>query len=521
MPRRRAISSTRRSPRTDPSSSSPGKTGETAASTRPTSTRPALRQTARRSTRTGFRSRRPTGLQWTPEVASDGTNFLVVWTDSAAGNRGDVLAARVTPQGEVLDPGGFVLTEAEQLGGYRPHAAFDGENYLVTYENCYCIRGIRVAPDGTILEPGGFTISSTSGNLRNGVSYGDGEYLVTWHRTPASSARGSGPTAGFSIRTGSRSRRTNRTDTRSRCRHSTARTSSSRGKTDAGRQHEPHLRGPRHARRNRPRSREHPDHSPPPYLARDASVASSGDSSLIASGFCRRDGRSPRSRRHRARSGRNHPLRGAERQERPSGRLRRRRVSRGLAGRTSGRRLRHHRHSRDAGRRRRRCHRIADLGLGPDATAGARSAAPSAAAATAASSCRAPASTTASASATPATSASTTPPPPPPPPPAASTASASSTPTPAATATASATSAPTSACHLHRHRHRSCGAGSREWSACAWRPRAAGSAGRIAPSAGFVVSDPRAGRGASSRRARGQGSRRPRGAKVSLVVGRR
>ena len=73
------------------------------------------------------------------------------------GNRSDVRAARVTPQGEVLDPGGFVLTAPEQYGGYRPHAAFDGENYLVTYENCYCIRGIRVTPDGTILDPGGFT----------------------------------------------------------------------------------------------------------------------------------------------------------------------------------------------------------------------------------------------------------------------------------------------------------------------------------------------------------------------------
>src|SRR6186997_1007044 len=63
------------------------------------------------------------GFQWTPEVASDGTNFLVVWTDSAPGNRSDVRAERVTPQGEILDPGGFVLTGAEQYGGYRPHAA--------------------------------------------------------------------------------------------------------------------------------------------------------------------------------------------------------------------------------------------------------------------------------------------------------------------------------------------------------------------------------------------------------------
>ena len=173
------------------------------------------------------------GLEWTPEVASDGTNFLVVWTDGVQGNRGDVRAARVTPQGEVLDPGGFVLTGPEQYGGYRPHAAFDGQNYLVTYENCYCIRGIRVAPDGTILDPGGFAISNVPGNLRNGVWYGAGEYLVTWHRNAGVFGARVRPDGWVLDPNGSRSRRTNRTDTRFPCRHSTARTSSSRGKTNA------------------------------------------------------------------------------------------------------------------------------------------------------------------------------------------------------------------------------------------------------------------------------------------------
>ncbi len=60
------------------------------------------------------------GLEWTPEVASDGTNFLVVWTDGVQGNRGDVRAARVTPQGEVLDPGGFVLTAPRAVRRVSP-----------------------------------------------------------------------------------------------------------------------------------------------------------------------------------------------------------------------------------------------------------------------------------------------------------------------------------------------------------------------------------------------------------------
>ena len=176
------------------------------------------------------------GDQLYPAVASNGSEFLVAWEDRRNGSidATDIYASRVAADGTTLDPDGipiataavwsghrrspptartsswsgpiahrksrrrscgaghsgrrsprprgFVLTEPEQYGGYRPHAAFDGENYLVTYENCYCIRGIRVATDGTILDPGGFTISNTFGNLRNGVSYGEGEYLVTWHR---------------------------------------------------------------------------------------------------------------------------------------------------------------------------------------------------------------------------------------------------------------------------------------------------------------------------------------------------
>ena len=66
------------------------------------------------------------GLEWTPEVASDGTNFLVVWTDGVQVNRGDVRAARVTPQGEVLDPGGLSSPAPSSTAGIahtRPSTA--------------------------------------------------------------------------------------------------------------------------------------------------------------------------------------------------------------------------------------------------------------------------------------------------------------------------------------------------------------------------------------------------------------
>ena len=46
-------------------------------------------------------------FQERPAVAFDGTNFLVVWQDFRNGRDYDIYAARVSPQGRVLDPDGF------------------------------------------------------------------------------------------------------------------------------------------------------------------------------------------------------------------------------------------------------------------------------------------------------------------------------------------------------------------------------------------------------------------------------
>ena len=91
-----------------------------------------------------------------PGVAFDGTNYLVVWTDSREGGP-KVYGARVSPGGTVLDQDGFAISSA---GGAEPTVAFDGTNYLVVWRNQASIIGARVDPGGTVLDPGGITIST-------------------------------------------------------------------------------------------------------------------------------------------------------------------------------------------------------------------------------------------------------------------------------------------------------------------------------------------------------------------------
>ncbi|MCX6841532.1 MAG: hypothetical protein NTX53_04515 [candidate division WOR-3 bacterium] len=104
-----------------------------------------------------------TGQDWQnyAAVAYGGGSFLVVWQDLRNGI-GDIYGARVTPDGTVLDPAGIPIC-AEQNGQGSPNIAFDGTNFLVIWEDnrngaTLNIYGARVTPDGVVLDPDGFII---------------------------------------------------------------------------------------------------------------------------------------------------------------------------------------------------------------------------------------------------------------------------------------------------------------------------------------------------------------------------
>jgi hypothetical protein len=114
------------------------------------------------------------GDQLFPRVAFDGINYLVVWEYDSDGFGYDVFGARVEVSGVVLDTLGIPISI---LGSNQkvPDLAFDGENYLVVWEDDrnggWAICAARVLPSGVVLDPGGFTgtvFASASAQVEQG-----------------------------------------------------------------------------------------------------------------------------------------------------------------------------------------------------------------------------------------------------------------------------------------------------------------------------------------------------------------
>jgi len=125
--------------------------------------------------------------QYNPAVGIDGANFLVAWQDNRSGSDYDIYGARVTPQGTVFDSAGFAISKAVKANDQRlPAVGFDGANFLVAWEDDrsgsgWDIYGARAMPQGTVLDSVGFAISQAANNQRlPAVGFDGVNLLVAW-----------------------------------------------------------------------------------------------------------------------------------------------------------------------------------------------------------------------------------------------------------------------------------------------------------------------------------------------------
>lgn len=99
------------------------------------------------------------------DIAFDGTNFLVVWQDIRQDGFSRIMGCRVTPNGEVLDNSGFIISISDYYA-LCPRVAYDGSNYVVAWYNeehfwpyTYSIKAARVTPAGTVLDSTALDVS--------------------------------------------------------------------------------------------------------------------------------------------------------------------------------------------------------------------------------------------------------------------------------------------------------------------------------------------------------------------------
>jgi hypothetical protein len=126
-----------------------------------------------------------TNGHWSPAVAFDGANSLVVWEDGRGAGGDDIYGTRVTPAGVVLDPSGIAISTAAN-NQWSPAVAFDSANFLVAWEdyrsgNDLDIYGARVTPAGSVLDPSGLVISQ-SADVKEfpALGFGGAKFLAVW-----------------------------------------------------------------------------------------------------------------------------------------------------------------------------------------------------------------------------------------------------------------------------------------------------------------------------------------------------
>lgn len=125
--------------------------------------------------------------QMLPSVTWNGDSFFVVWQDRRTGKAWDIYGARITPEGQVLDPNGIPISIARpNYDKAAPVVSFDGENCLIVWQGkrspkIWNIYFTRVSKDGIVLDQEPIPINSSSRDqISPSVAFNGENYFVVW-----------------------------------------------------------------------------------------------------------------------------------------------------------------------------------------------------------------------------------------------------------------------------------------------------------------------------------------------------
>ena len=106
------------------------------------------------------------GHQFYPSVASDGSNYLVVWEDNYLDPPTNIWGARLDSSGTLIDTVAIPISLAQGDQEY-PVVAFNGSDYVVVWQDNrngvdYDIYGARVSTNGNVIDS--FVVSTAIGD---------------------------------------------------------------------------------------------------------------------------------------------------------------------------------------------------------------------------------------------------------------------------------------------------------------------------------------------------------------------
>jgi len=136
------------------------------------------------------------GIQHAPHVAFGDGVYLVVWQEGwhGEGGRSRIYAARISPEGKVLDPDGIAILAAGAGIQEYPRVAFGGDVFLVAWQELrnkgdVDVLAARVTPKGKLLDVKPISIAVGPGTQAlPDVASDSRDFLVVWQSFDAGAA---------------------------------------------------------------------------------------------------------------------------------------------------------------------------------------------------------------------------------------------------------------------------------------------------------------------------------------------